>query len=503
MGVPGLYTYLVNQYKPAFKKKINKKYKTLSLDMNAIIHPVSQKLFKKHPKIYYLDLKDELFNMIYERIEYYVDKFEPEKLILAFDGPAPVAKIQQQRTRRFQTEDENLNDNRWSSTHFSPGTQLMEDLSKFLKERLSYIARQLSPKFKNVIEIVYSSHRVPGEGEHKIMNIIRKEKGPHLIIGNDADLILLSMSNRWDTDIFRESENKNKVEETFIISSVLKKFIKKDYQTIENFILITFFVGNDFILPIAGFNSIQFVLEYMKQFLFDEPLTTNKDINWVSFLSLLSKLKIKAEKNELYNNILELKYDEIGQKSLIKEKNKHTLHSSIYHTLHEASICSKIRGTFYDKSVEESAKLWFIMVEWIYRYYMGYTINCSVQYTYSFRPNIIQLYEYLKFNIKTIQNNKGFQINQKIPPFFTPVKALICMIPFSNINLVVKSARLIIKNRLGDLFPNTFIKLYDGVLRDHQVEIILPIVSYNRIISELSDIDLGPLDKFEKDIYID
>jgi len=502
MGVPGLYTYLINQYKNAFKRKINKVYRTLSLDMNAIIHPVSQKLFAKHPNTHYQELKFELFDLVYEKIEYYNEKFKPEKLILAFDGPAPIAKIQQQRTRRFQNEDENLNGNHWSSTQFSPGTKLMEELSQFIEDKLVYLRRQLTPDLGCIVKILYSSHRVSGEGEHKIMDIVRKEKGPHLIVGNDADLILLALSNRWDTDIFRESEFRDKIEETFIISKLLKPAIKKDYQSIDNFILITFFVGNDFLLPIPGFNSIKDVLGYMKQFVADLTLTDNNGINWNNFLLLLEKMKSKSDNNDFYNNVVDLKYDEIGQKAHIIDKKNNFIDTDLYHTFHKSYIITRIKKVYYEASIKDASRLWFIMVEWIYRYYKGETINCSIQYTYPFRPNFIQLYEYLNTHIKEINKNKGFLVNKKILPFLTPVKALVCMIPFSNINLIEKSARKPIMDSLGDLFPNTFTKVYKGVLRDHQVEVLLPMVSYHRLMRELSKINLGPLDKFGKDIEL-
>ena len=62
------------------------------------------------------------------------------------------------------------------------------------------------------LEIIFSNEKVPGEGEHKIINYIRKnakESESFCIHGLDADLIMLGMSlNKNDIFIFREQINR-------------------------------------------------------------------------------------------------------------------------------------------------------------------------------------------------------------------------------------------------------------------------------------------------------
>jgi 5'-3' exoribonuclease 1 len=90
--------------------------------------------------------------------------------------------------------------NAFDSNCITPGTTFMSEISSrlhtFIQAKL-----QNDPRWAH-LEVVYSGHDVPGEGEHKIMQYIRDYKvGPHYdpavthcMYGNDADLILLALA---------------------------------------------------------------------------------------------------------------------------------------------------------------------------------------------------------------------------------------------------------------------------------------------------------------------
>jgi 5'-3' exoribonuclease 1 len=137
---------------------------------------------------------------------------------MAVDGVAPRAKINQQRARRFRSAME-LKDAReklaksnsgnrgegrspeelFDSNCITPGTEFMEQLDAALHY---FIARKVTEDANwRKPQIIYSGSQVPGEGEHKIMVLIRLSKADkaytpntrHCLYGLDADLILLGL----------------------------------------------------------------------------------------------------------------------------------------------------------------------------------------------------------------------------------------------------------------------------------------------------------------------
>jgi 5'-3' exonuclease len=140
---------------------------------------------------------------------------------VAVDGVAPMAKLKQQRMRRFKsavTADEEAAikaattdrssgtrgkttlPERWDTNAITPGTEFMERLTEAL------YAFQESNKGR----VVVSPADEAGEGEQKIMAYMRKNEsyGDAVIYGLDADLIILALyhnATRGTTvDLLRE-----------------------------------------------------------------------------------------------------------------------------------------------------------------------------------------------------------------------------------------------------------------------------------------------------------
>lgn len=137
-------------------------------------------------------------------------------------------------------------------------------------------------------EIVLSGHEVPGEGEHKIMEYIRNAKAQpgynpnvrHCLYGLDADLIMLGLLShdphfcllREEVTFGRASKNKSKELEHqnfFLLHlCIVREYLEMEFQelqkdgilsfpfdlerVIDDFILMAFFVGNDFLPNLPG-----------------------------------------------------------------------------------------------------------------------------------------------------------------------------------------------------------------------------------------------------------
>ncbi|CUS09595.1 unnamed protein product [Tuber aestivum] len=193
----------------------------LYLDMNGIVHPCSHPEEGEAP-----ETEEAMMLAVFAYTERVVNMVRPRKLLMiAVDGVAPRAKMNQQRSRRFRSaqeakekEDETAqlieqmekrqgskfgddlkNKKIWDSNAITPGTPFMDILAASLKY---WIAKKLNddPAWAK-LKIVISDSTVPGEGEHKIMEFIRSQRlspeyNPntrHVIYGLDADLIMLGL----------------------------------------------------------------------------------------------------------------------------------------------------------------------------------------------------------------------------------------------------------------------------------------------------------------------
>ena len=123
-------------------------------------------------------------------IQTYRRDLRPQHMMyVAFDGVAPLAKMGQQRERRWKGKFETkllgaANSAKWDTAKITPGTEFMYALGIAARQRLEDPSTVVSPSSE------------PGEGEHKIFERIRNidhTSQAVAIYGLDADLIMLCL----------------------------------------------------------------------------------------------------------------------------------------------------------------------------------------------------------------------------------------------------------------------------------------------------------------------
>lgn len=221
MGVPGFFWYIKSKY-PMTVEKVSTvsmipQCDNLLIDVNALIHDATH------------NSSSISFNTSYEvfasRLMVELDKIimflNPQKLVyIAVDGTVPRNKMNQQRQRRFMATEEQMNvpseiedSDVFDTNCITPGTDFMEHVNNIIQY---YISLRIStdPVWKKVV-VLYSSHRCPGEGEHKIIDYLRQtiangtyDDNDHtMCYGGDADLILLTLTlHKNNINIIRKDE---------------------------------------------------------------------------------------------------------------------------------------------------------------------------------------------------------------------------------------------------------------------------------------------------------
>jgi 5'-3' exonuclease len=364
MGVPQFFGYLLKQYKKhgfVFNRenlaKMNATNNTellneinnldfLLIDANCLIHPVCFKVIAENPD---LDDKDKLESRMIVAVLEYLDHLikyvgPKEGVYIAIDGVAPVAKIKQQRMRRFKSvADKNMWDNikkrfnrpihnHWNNNAITPGTEFMVKLHTKIIEWT---------KTKNYTTI-YSSCFTPAEGEHKLLQFIRmNQRGgndySYVVYGLDADLIFLALSTNSDKIyLLREANEINKNESHDVLNYVsirimrrcivetITEHVMKDDDNMLNmddiklagfkldpdrmvndFIFMCYFLGNDFLPHIPSLDIHSGGIEYMlKRYAetLNEMLLAN---NNVEYIVEIKKIKKKSKSININTKFLQ------------------------------------------------------------------------------------------------------------------------------------------------------------------------------------------------------
>lgn len=356
MGVPGFFAWLL-KYKSnsIILDKLDINIDCLYIDANCLFHPKCFEILKLYPNEKNTNkLESLMIKNILDYIDFIIKITKPSTLIyIAVDGVAPIAKIDQQRKRRYKSYYDNRfrnnlmdkykipHNDSWSNVVITPGTQFMDKLHM----KLSNFIENHSEKDK----IVYSSFKEEGEGEHKIYSYMksnyRDKKHVHIIYGLDADLIFLSLASNFSSlyllregtefgkkniqfnyvDIDQTKVTINEImndkiehieenEENEENEKINKKVNKKtNINYCNDFIILCYFLGNDFIPHLPSIDIKKDGMDILLNAYGDMILYTNErlidddyNLNLTSlkiFIKSLANIEDDLIKNKLFEHL--------------------------------------------------------------------------------------------------------------------------------------------------------------------------------------------------------
>ena len=302
MGIPLFFQFWRRNFvkqtrsiKPGKNLPRNKVYiDNLLIDLNGPIHNAAQRVFRygefarpqsflvefDHTSVNLPDLYQQLFTEVCRQIDQLLSVVCPKKrVVICIDGTAPSSKQSQQRKRRYKSASEASPSSVFDSNAITPGTKFMDDLARYIDW---HIRRNVSTnEMWKKLEVIFSSDRTEGEGEHKCTSFMRKygdRKESFCINGCDADLIMLALATHFpNMYILRENPFDANIEYFCLdignsrnqLADIMKwdsnQFTFNKRNAINDFIFLCFLIGNDFLPHILSIEIIENGIELMLQ----------------------------------------------------------------------------------------------------------------------------------------------------------------------------------------------------------------------------------------------
>ena len=444
MGIPSYFSHILKNY------SITKKYKNqdsnnnlLFLDCNSFIYDAINADIKM--------TNENIFKFVVDRILYFICLLSPKQTYIAFDGVVPMAKMKQQRERRFKshilkTLDKDNKPIGFDTCQITPGTDFMNQLDHYL---------QVFVNNRKDLNIVFSGSNNYGEGEHKIFQYIRKtdvSSDTIYIYGLDADLIILSLGHlQYCPNIYliREDFNNELIE---LDIKSLQLCIHKEFnpnkspQVASNdYITLSFLLGNDFLphSPILNIRTkgIEHILWCYKRVLTtnNKTLSSKSIINWSFFKELSNQLSC----NEFDYLKQEVSFREKQQLKKMNEKQKPDImnipminqdHERLLR-IDDANWNHRYYQILFNEEYVDECFIQRVCVsymeglQWCLAYYSDECIDTEWYYPYAYPPLFSDLIKYIPIQQCNLFPNKVQTIK-------TQLEQLCIVLPPSSYNLL-------------------------------------------------------------------
>ena len=505
MGIPSYFSHIIRNYPNILRNLaffVNSQttpFHHLFMDCNSIIYDAVYSLQKEG--VTQESMETEIISRTIEKIKVYIRMIKPTKTVyIAFDGVAPFAKMEQQRTRRYKSRFMAMQKkdagSTWNTSNITPGTAFMEKLSYHMEH-----AFQNKEIEYGVKSILVSCSNQPGEGEHKLYEYMRTHDmstDAVAVYGLDADLIMLSIFHLCYCDniyVFREApefmkssipvETKTDDNAPYFLdikhlsSSILAEMNCKanDPQRIYDYVFLCFFLGNDFLPHFPAMNirthGIQALLDIYRLHVGNFPdrfFISKKNgkesgkIQWKNvglFVEQIAKSEREFLKQEydVRNKFDKRRWPETTD----LEKEDLLLNAPVIYRQQEKYICPDepyweeryYKTLFHVEKTPDTIKKVCVNymegLEWVFAYYTSHCPDWHWKYNYHYPPLFSDLRNYVPhFEMNFIQERA--QTNAS----FLPQTQLAYVLPAKDLNLLPKKIEAFLTTNYEDLYPETY-----------------------------------------------
>ena len=487
MGIPSYFSHIIKNYPNILRTFQGKpEIQHLFMDCNSIIYDAVRKLYDEfissNKPFDEEQFENKLIQCVINTIGIYIAYIQPSEYVyIAFDGVAPFAKMNQQRTRRHKgmitskincvigMEDSKM---KWTTSNITPGTLFMNKLSSRVTKAFGGLEGHYGVK-----KIIVSCANESGEGEHKLFQYVRSHKenfqDKNLVVyGLDSDLIMLSLfhceifNNLY---IFRETpefgkgiltEQQCSLEYMFLhIHSLARAILVEmncdieQYSRLYDYMFMCFLLGNDFLPHFPSLNirtmGIDVLLDTYKRLIGNHGqrmlVSKDKEIEWKWVNQFISELAKDEKKRLLEEYKIRDKMSTSKWKMKSMEEREFMVQSvPIVYRYKENYIMPHQpywENRYYEslfgeecsqKDIKAICENYLEGLEWVFKYYTRDCPNWKWSYRYHYPPLFKDLSKYLP--IKT--RNVSFIDETKISAPFSPHAQLAYVLPRQNHHLL-------------------------------------------------------------------
>jgi 5'-3' exonuclease len=471
MGIPSYFNHVLKNHTKIIKRLNQHICHELFIDANSIIYDVVKQS------------EENINQRVYDSIIELITKLNPRFTLVAFDGVAPLAKMKQQKQRRYKSwvTKQIIPSNNWNTNAITPGTKFMNELDLFLEE-----------KFKiNKPNVLFSGTNVQGEGEHKIMEYIRNNKNGsnQMIYGLDADLIMLGLLHlKYNENLFLYRETKHfsylkhiDINTDYVfnmneMANQISEYIElPKVDAINNYCFLCYLFGNDFLPHFPSLNirnhGIQYLLELYKLNKHNLMLIKDNKIQWNAFKKLCIELS-KTENERIQANIVwkrNIKTTPLNKEEELNNLPVKDMIRENYLSLH----LDKYNKILLGQDPEQPCKNYLKMLEWTWSYYSGVCKDHYICYEFNIAPLFKDIIDYIPcFNEEVLEYNKT-------PPPLA-ISQLIYVLPYQDFHLVPIDTTKII-NKFPHLTDTQFKIHYDFCKFFWESQVEFNYISFNEL----------------------
>jgi 5'-3' exonuclease len=575
----------------------------LYLDANGLLHKAAQTVFNygqerrlmRMRSVYASMTPDQkrtaVYSMFLNKVMDIITAVRPTTLAyLALDGTAPRAKQAQQRQRRFvaarstctstgtsasagtdvgtssetssmsetstDASKERISSPEFSSMEITPGTQFMHGLDVFLQRELpNVVSKVFQSRGMENTALMYSPPSVPGEGEHVLMDYMRRlpaedrENRTHCLFGPDGDLIMLCLSVHIPKMfLLREDDQRVgdfKLSFDFVdIGNVRNNFIPtlktkpvtataqiataqiataqtKSSATspstlirdvVNDFVLIGFFVGNDFLPRIKMFYSLEDGLEKLVYEVMNIRFGTKRDgaqfgctttvttpeglrsfVKTSDFTELISRLaKVEKEylESQTRKTASEPRFEDNTLKKHVSVTGTVTGNGSKANPLFDflgyredyyvnSFLTAGLKYEDFDTTekfeyhVQRKCADYFRNILWVFDYYVKTLMSWSECYEWHYAPLMIDFHKYL---VGSFASESGSGLSSYVGPIDRPAlpfEQLLGVCPPTKAHLIPQIVNRICTSPNSELVKRGYYDMnftidYEGKTKEYQ-----------------------------------